>query len=480
MKTCQMSDMIIDSFSVGNYLVDRMEIGKGSFSTIYKGVNKMDKKTYALKQISFNETTKVKMKSYIEKEINIMKKIRHVNIVMLHDTVIDTVNGYIYLILEYCERGDFYKFQNHKPISEMYVQKFMKQLIDALQYLHDIHNIVHRDLKPQNLLMGNDGNIKLTDFGFAKNDVNPLTSTICGSPLYMAPEIINGHGNKYSAEKSDLWSVGIIMYEMLVGHTPYIGRHYFELQSNLKNDIVLPLNVVVSNDCSNLLYSLLQRNPTKRITWDNLFEHPWLKSNLLEESENRLLAFDINDDAKLPSIEDFEKDRKMFESIELTKSEKHRFNENSDTDNEMFYSIDSVYSNKSNDKNNILNELKDALEPDLNEPQFTKGSKLHTRLNTQPLREKSDDYSFDLVFEQDYFDTNKSISTSLTIDEISTSQLNTSQISGKFTFVHSPPNRVTKSDTSYNRTNPLTKLAKSSWNVLKNSIEYVNTYGKSV
>lgn len=437
--------MSIESFSVGNYLVEKKEIGKGSFSTIYKGINKISKQTYAFKQIRTN----TKMKTYVEKEIKIMRSIKHSNIVFLHEVIEDPVNGYIYLVLDYCERGDFYTFQNHKPISEMYVQKYMKQLIDALQYLYDIHDIVHRDLKPQNILMDKTGNIKLTDFGFAKNNINPLTNTICGSPLYMAPEILNGHGNTYSTEKSDIWSIGIIMYEMLAGHPPYTGCKYFELRKTVKNNITLPPNVIVSESCKSLLYSLLQGNPTNRITWNDLFEHPWLNSNLIEDSENRLLAFDIHDDAKLPSIEDFEKDIKMFGSIELTNSEKNRFNES--TDNELFYSIES---------DNIINELKDAIEPE----------------NIPILQIKPDDYSFDLIFENDYFE-DKSISTSLSIDELNSSQLSTSE---KFTIIHSPPNRIIKSDTSYNRTSSLTKFAKNSWNILKNSIDYVNMYGKSV
>lgn len=472
-----------DSFSVGNYIVEREEIGKGSSAVIFKGVNRLDKKTYALKRIKFGDENK--MKAYVENEISIMKKIRHINIVMLYDTVIDTANKYIYLILEYCEKGDFYKFQNHKPIAEMHVQKYMRQLIRALQYLYDIHNIVHRDIKPQNLLMGVDGNIKLADFGFAKtvkpNEENPLTSTICGTPLYMAPEILNGHGTKYNTKISDLWSVGVIMYEMLVGHTPYTGRNLFELKNNVKNEITLPINVVVSTECKDLLYSLLQGSPAKRIKWEKLFEHPWFKRDLLEELENKLLAFDINDDAKLPSIETFEKDRKMFGSIELTKSENNRFNESTDASDEMFYSVDSEKSTDSN--NSITQKLKDAIESDFDPYYFDNidpiESKLHTRLDTQPLRDKvSEDLnlSFDMMFDSEKLST--SISTSLTIDDINISHLSTS---GKFTIINSPPNRVTKSDTSHNRTTiSLTKMAKNSWNILKNSMDYVGSYGKSI
>ena len=156
----------------------------------------------------------------------------------------------------------------------------------GLEYLLE-NKIIHRDLKPQNILVTNLGDIKITDFGFARYfEDNTILNTICGSPLYMAPEIIKNR--KYDF-KSDLWSVGIIFYEMLTGNTPFKAKNIFDLINIIeKKIIVIPLDIKISNNCENLLFSLLKKNPYERIGWEDFFNHPWLKEQYIER-ENMLM-----------------------------------------------------------------------------------------------------------------------------------------------------------------------------------------------
>jgi serine/threonine protein kinase len=316
-----------ETFEVGNYIVYDKAIGKGASGIIFKGYHKGTKQDVAVKEI--REPNLHDIKRNIKTEIKLMKRLKHPNIVELYDVVLDYKKSAIYLVIEYCPQGDFSNFQRRKAIQEVHVQKYMKQLMLGLKYLKE-NNIMHRDLKPQNILISKEGNLKLTDFGYAKvvNGTNAMIKTFCGSPLYMAPEIIKSKGvNDYST-KADLWSVGCIFYEMLTGYPPF----YVSSMANLikmidENDIIIPKALNVSSEAKELLFSLLQVDPQKRINWNEFFAHEWLQKDLLIDEENKLLAFDISDDfaTDLPSISQYRRNTKIFISTHLTDSEKARF-----------------------------------------------------------------------------------------------------------------------------------------------------------
>ena len=273
------------TFNIKEYIVDKKRIGKGSFSTIYKCRHYNSDKEYALKEITIDKN---KNKLNIKREFEIMRKLNHENIVKIHDVIIDKHLNNIYFIMDYYEHGDLSKFLNKKPLKEKFTRKYIKQLSNGLSYLLD-NNILHRDLKPQNILLSKNYDIKITDFGFATYyNKDSIINTLCGSPMYMAPEIITRNGYDY---KSDLWSVGIIMYEMIHGYTPFNVQNFIDLIKEIKKKNIV-VKVDVSKECMELIYSLCKINPNERISWHNFFNHKWFDNNEIEDDENKL--FDIN------------------------------------------------------------------------------------------------------------------------------------------------------------------------------------------
>lgn len=268
-------------------------IGKGAFSRVYLGRQIKTKKPVAVKVIKLTNLDE-KTSKIVEAEINIMlmiKKDPHPNIVECYDTVRHPENKYMFIIMEYCDSGDLRTILK-KPIQERYTQFYFTQLANGLKYL-DSRNIVHRDIKPRNILLTNQRRIlKIADFGFAKHRQNiendsklkpiNLYDTMCGSPLYMAPEVMVGGYNK----QIDLWSVGMILYEMLYAKHPYGScTNLTELKNKIADtDIQIPyvdnkgnkINAEVSQECLSLLKMLLQKDVNKRISWDNFFNHKWL------------------------------------------------------------------------------------------------------------------------------------------------------------------------------------------------------------
>ena len=288
---------LTNTIDLGDYILTNYKIGKGAFSTIYLGENKTTRKTIAIKKLEVDNIYKLKKNT--KREIELHKKIKHRNIIDLYDVIYDTNNHYIYLALEYCKIGDFSTFQNKRPIQETYIQKYVNDLANGLKYLNEM-KIIHRDLKPQNLLISDCGDLKIGDFGFAKEvDEMDLKNTYCGSPLYMAPEIL--HYKKYDT-KSDLWSVGVIIFEMITGNPPYHVKNFYQLMKMIDKDILLPkpYNTNITLKLQVLLSKLLIKNPIYRMGWDDFFNDDWLTDKILEQ-ENNLISISIND--SLPDLD---------------------------------------------------------------------------------------------------------------------------------------------------------------------------------
>lgn len=318
------------------------EIAKGAFSKIYIGYNKHNrKKKVAIKEIIVKKNNS---KKYIKREIEIHKKLKHFNIVELLDIIYK--NDRIYIIMEYCNNGSLSSFMNKRRMNEIYVQNFIYQLTSALQYLRKLR-ISHRDLKPHNLLVCDRSILKISDFGLAKEysetdlDEN-LKQTYCGSPMYMSPEILNY--NSYDT-KSDLWSIGIIIYEMLTGKLPYNVKNLNQLMKSSKTPIKIPhdLKIKISPDCLDLLVKLLDVNKRTRISWDDYFNHPWLKSNHIVDYENNLLMYPLEVPSVLPEVFQIEDNISKFVLENRAKKEEREKEIEDETDDELYLSTSSVF-----------------------------------------------------------------------------------------------------------------------------------------
>jgi len=233
---------------VGVYYIDQ-KIGSGTFAKVYKCTHKTNSKVYAMKVIDKRKIGKNKLQANLELEISIMARFRHNNLVRLHHTMRGPKN--IFLVMEYCGGGDLANaILKHGPLPENVVEPLMAQLACGLEFLWS-KNLVHRDIKPQNILMtgGLDSILKLADFGFARYlGASHLAETACGSPLYMAPEVLRREGYN---NKADLWSVGCVLFELLTKLTPFTAFNEIELLRNVEANKIakVPKGVRVSSEC---------------------------------------------------------------------------------------------------------------------------------------------------------------------------------------------------------------------------------------
>ncbi|KAM0072684.1 putative protein kinase Group-Pl-3 family [Helianthus debilis subsp. tardiflorus] len=270
--------------SVGDYVVGK-QLGSGSFSVVWHARHRVHGTEVAIKEIVTGKLNK-KLEESLMSEIDILRNIHHPNIIRLHDMIKEP--GKIHLVLEYCKGGDLSMFIQKRQgrIPKSTSVHFMQQLAAGLKVLRD-NQIIHRDLKPQNLLLStNDDNstLKIADFGFARSlQPRNLAETLCGSPLYMAPEIMQLH--KYDA-KADLWSVGAILFQLVTGRTPFTGNNQIQLHQNImkSTELQFPPDVKdLSPECIDLCRKLLRQNPVERLTFEEFFTHPFFTQTKPDE-----------------------------------------------------------------------------------------------------------------------------------------------------------------------------------------------------
>lgn len=267
-------------------------LGTGTYATVYKAISKINNEVSAVKCIKKNSLNKASTENLL-REIKILKQIKHDYIVQLKDFQWD--ENYIYLLMEYCPGGDLSAFiKSRRTIPEKYVRRFVQQIACALKHLHS-RGIAHMDLKPQNILLTsvNNPSLKLADFGFAQYMREDKQSrSLRGSPLYMAPEILKC---KVYDSKVDLWSVGVILYEVIFGYAPFVSNSLVELEKKILDDVPIhiPTHVMLSETCKDLLRQLLQRNPLQRITFDQFFSHPFVDLDHMASSSSYPKAIEL-------------------------------------------------------------------------------------------------------------------------------------------------------------------------------------------
>jgi len=297
-------------------------------------------------------------KDRVEREIKILKLLRHVNIIQLYQIIQTKAN--LYLIMEYANGGELFNYiVKRRRLHEQEACKFYQQLISGIEYLHKL-NIVHRDLKPENLLLDQGNELKIVDFGLSNLYQNgELLSTPCGSPCYAAPEMVKG--NKYSGLMIDIWSSGIILYAMLCGYLPFDDDNNDILYRKIGNgEYTIP--EFVSDRAKDLLYKVLNTDHSKRYNIQQIKNHSWFNINVYKLREGKTSIADM-------------KSKEFFEFIQSPNSSKtddfrHKLSDGSET-----------LSEKTREE-----KRENGKKPNEGNQNNVKGSKIKTNMN--PLYEK--------------------------------------------------------------------------------------------
>uniref|UniRef100_A0A8C6X8R8 Calcium/calmodulin-dependent protein kinase type 1G n=1 Tax=Naja naja TaxID=35670 RepID=A0A8C6X8R8_NAJNA len=252
-------------------------LGSGAFSEVFLVKHRITGKLFALKCIKKSPVTQ---DSNLENEIAVLKKIKHDNIVTLEDIYESTTH--YYLVMQLVSGGELFdRILERGVYTEKDASIVIQQVLEAVHYLHE-NGIVHRDLKPENLLYltpEEDSKIMITDFGLSKMEQNGIMSTACGTPGYVAPEVLQ---QKPYSKAVDCWSIGVITYILLCGYPPFyeetesklfekIREGYFEFDSPFWDDI--------SESAKDFISHLLEKDPNKRFTCDKALRHPWIDGN---------------------------------------------------------------------------------------------------------------------------------------------------------------------------------------------------------
>ncbi|XP_044284645.1 serine/threonine-protein kinase PLK4 [Varanus komodoensis] len=257
----------IEDFKVGNLL------GKGSFAGVYRAISLKTGLEVAIKMIDKKAMHKVGMVQRVQNEVKIHCQLKHPSVLELYNYFEDS--NYVYLILEMCHNGEMSRYLKNRKnrFSEEEVRHFMHQIITGMLYLHS-HGILHRDLTLSNLLLTNNMNIKIADFGLATQLKMPYEKhyTMCGTPNYISPEIAtrSAHGLE-----SDVWSLGCMFFTLLAGKPPFDT----DTVKNTLNKVVLAdyeMPMFLSEEAQDLICQLLRKNPADRLSLSSVLDHPFM------------------------------------------------------------------------------------------------------------------------------------------------------------------------------------------------------------
>lgn len=265
---------------IGTYELLRL-IGKGTFSNVFEARSKATGQHFALKLL-LKEKLPYDSINLFENEIEVLSRFsRHENVLKLFDAF-ETVD-HLVIVTEYLDGGDLFRvIRDRGSLSELEARYVLKEILKGLDHVHGKYRICHRDLKLENILLGSDGRVVLADFGLSKAYKSVLL-TRCGSEEYAAPELILG--KPYDAEKSDVWSFGVIMFACLKGHLPF--RRQGQIRVNSCNPLslyaqILSKNVVIEGDslsceCKRVLEVALERDPLRRARIKDLLSMPFFR-----------------------------------------------------------------------------------------------------------------------------------------------------------------------------------------------------------
>ncbi|KAF5677882.1 aur kinase [Fusarium heterosporum] len=272
-------------FHLGMFEIGR-PLGKGKFGRVYLARERTTGFICALKVLHKNELQAGRVEKQVRREIEIQSNLRHPNILQLYGHFHDSKR--VFLILEFAGKGELYKhLRKESRFPEWKAAQYIAQMASALRYLHRKH-VIHRDIKPENILVGIHGEIKISDFGWSVHAPNNRRKTMCGTLDYLPPEMIKpGTSDNFYNEKVDLWSLGVLTYEFLVGEAPFEDTPVMTQRRIARADMSIP--TWVSAEATDLIKKLLVLDPEKRIPLEQIQQHPWIIKHCVkgERASNR-------------------------------------------------------------------------------------------------------------------------------------------------------------------------------------------------
>ncbi|KAG5530553.1 hypothetical protein RHGRI_025489 [Rhododendron griersonianum] len=259
---------------LGKYELGKL-LGQGAYAKVYHARNLKTGQSVAIKAMSLQNVLKRGLTEHVKREISIMHRLHHPHIVRILEVLATKTK--IYFVLEFAKGGELLTKVKGRRFSEDINRRYFQQLISALSYCHS-RGVFHRDLKGENLLLDENLNMKVTDFGLsavtAQIQPDGLLHTFCGTPAYLAPEILANKG--YDGAKVDIWSCGIILYTFNAGYFPFSDRNIMMMYRKIfKGEFRCP--EWTSPELKRLLHRLLDSNPKTRITLDQIIDDPWFK-----------------------------------------------------------------------------------------------------------------------------------------------------------------------------------------------------------
>lgn len=268
----QISTTLIEpQIIIGDYELYNV-IGKGNFASVWYGMHQTMKYPVAVKRFSKQERNAPEIMATTQREVMIMSMIDHPLIAQLYQVLED--EKYVYIVMEYAERGTLMRYVNQNgPLPEEEARRIFIEIIAILQYLHSEKRIIHRDLKAENILLDKNNHVKLIDFGLS-NVLNhcDVLNTVCGSPAYVAPEILNSR--PYS-QAADIWSAGVLLFAISARCMPFNDSNMSCLiQKILTQEPQMPAKF--SPGLADLISQMLKKNPDERITQEGIKMHPWV------------------------------------------------------------------------------------------------------------------------------------------------------------------------------------------------------------
>ncbi|KAG6471186.1 CBL-interacting serine/threonine-protein kinase 12-like [Zingiber officinale] len=284
-------------------LLGRFEVGKllgsGTFAKVYVGRNVRTDELVAIKALDKESILKGGLVAHIKREISILRRVRHPYIVELFEVMATKTK--IYFIMEFVGGGELFSVVSKGRLCEDTGRRYFQQLISAVAFCH-ARGVYHRDLKPENLLLDEKGDLKVSDFGLSAvaNQIRSdgLFHTFCGTPAYVAPEVLSQRG--YDGARVDIWSCGVILFLLMAGHLPFYDRSVVAMYRKIYSG-VFRCPRWFSQELTDLLHRLLDVNPQTRITIPEIMENSWFKKGF------RHVRFYIEDN-ELHSIAEPEED----------------------------------------------------------------------------------------------------------------------------------------------------------------------------